>query len=161
MNTNLNHIDDIRFPVLVALVARTWRKTVDKRLQDFDLSEATWLPLVYLSRLDAPVRQKELAAMLSLDSSSLVRVLNNLEALGLIQRTPEAGDKRAKATVITEQGRAVVNNLESLSKSLEDEVKANLQAADFQVAKQVLLDIFHALDGIQATAAQDDNHAND
>ena len=60
-------------------MARTWRKTVDSRLKQYDLTEATWLPLVYLSRLDKPVRQKELAAMLSLDSSAIVRVLNNLE----------------------------------------------------------------------------------
>ncbi|MEI1681804.1 hypothetical protein V8P49_11330 [Acinetobacter baumannii] len=79
MPTPYKNLDELRFATLVALVARTWRKTIDSRLEEYELTEATWLPLVYLSRLEKPVRQKDLASMLSLDSSSVVRVLNNLE----------------------------------------------------------------------------------
>lgn len=144
--TNLNsNTDQLRFASLVALVSRTWRKTIDNRLKEYELTEATWLPLVYLSRLDKPIRQKDLASMLSLDSSSVVRVLNNLEKLGFIQRPPEENDRRAKATIITQKGKDIIEHLEGISIALESEIKATLDPDDFNMAYQVLQNIYHIL----------------
>ena len=69
---------------------------MDRRLQPFGLTEATWLPLIYLARATAPMRQKDLAAALALDGSSVVRLLDALEASGQIERREESGDRRAK-----------------------------------------------------------------
>ncbi|MBN3859273.1 MarR family transcriptional regulator [Neisseriaceae bacterium PsAf] len=148
MNSDNKQIGDFRFPNLVALVSRTWRKTLDNRLQDYNLTEATWLPLVYLARLDGPIRQKELASMLSLDDSSVVRILNNLEKLNLIKRTIEEKDRRAKAIIITNKGREITTTLENISKSLEHEIRKNLNPEDFETSKQVLLEIYQILNSI-------------
>lgn len=155
MATSDISLHELRFPNIVALVSRTWRKTIDSRLQQFDLTEATWLPLLYLSRLDKPVRQKELAAMLSLDSSSVVRVLNNLENFELIQRTPEPDDRRAKATVITEKGLIVIQQVESISKQLEQEIRMALNPDDFKVARSVLENLYEILIQIDAVKSED------
>jgi MarR family transcriptional regulator for hemolysin len=64
------------FASLVARAARQWRRTVDRRLQPFGLTEATLLPLIYLARAPVPMRQKDLAAALALDGSSVVRALH-------------------------------------------------------------------------------------
>ncbi len=146
MNSPYKNLDELRFATLVALVARTWRKTIDSRLEEYELTEATWLPLVYLSRLEKPVRQKDLASMLSLDSSSVVRVLNNLEKLGFIQRTPEENDRRAKSTIITQKGKEIIKHLEGISTALENEIKASLDPNDFKVAREVLQSLYHILD---------------
>ena len=74
------------FGSLVARAARQWRRAADLRLQPFALTEATWLPLVHIARAPQSPRQKDLAASMSLDGSSVVRLLDNLEAAGLIQR---------------------------------------------------------------------------
>src|SRR5579871_1146066 len=84
------------FGSLVARAARQWRREVDRRLQPFGLTEATWLPLIYLARAKAPMRQKDLAAALTLDGSSVVRLLDALEASRLIERREEGADRRAK-----------------------------------------------------------------
>lgn len=146
MPTPYKNLDELRFATLVALVARTWRKTIDSRLEEYELTEATWLPLVYLSRLEKPVRQKDLASMLSLDSSSVVRVLNNLEKLGLIQRTPEENDRRAKSTIITQKGKKIIEHLEGISTALEKEIKASIDPNDFKVTREVLQSLYHILD---------------
>ena len=36
----------VRLGSLVGMAARQWRRAVDQRLQPFDLTDATWLPLV-------------------------------------------------------------------------------------------------------------------
>src|SRR5215471_8375318 len=89
------------FGSLVARAARQWRRAVDRRLQPFGLTEATWLPLIYLSRVPAPMRQKDLAAALGLDGSSVVRLLDALEASGHIERREAGTDRRAKTITLT------------------------------------------------------------
>ena len=77
---------------------------MDRQLQPFGLTEATWLPLIYLARASAPMRQKDLAAALTLDGSSVVRLLDALAASRLIERSEENGDRRAKIITITTRG---------------------------------------------------------
>ena len=64
------------FGTLLSRAYRTWRRAADLRLQPYDLTEATWLPLVHIARAPAPPRQKDLAASMSLDGSSVVRLLD-------------------------------------------------------------------------------------
>src|SRR4030081_579381 len=80
------------FASLVARAARQWRRAVDRRLQPFGLTEAMWLPLIHLARASVPMRQKDLAASLVLDGSSVVRLLDALETAGLIRRPAEGDD---------------------------------------------------------------------
>ena len=96
------------FAPLVARAARQWRRAVDRRLQPFGLTEATWLPLIYLARASAPMRQKDLAAALTLDGSSVVRLLDALEASELVERRGEDGDRRARIIVPTRRGLSIV-----------------------------------------------------
>jgi MarR family transcriptional regulator for hemolysin len=57
------------FASLIARAGRQWRRAVDRRLQPFGLTEATWLPLIHLARAPVPMRQKDLAASLVLDGA--------------------------------------------------------------------------------------------
>ena len=57
------------FGSLLSRAARQWRRAADVGLKPFDLTEATWLPLVHIARAPMPPRQKDLAASMSLDGS--------------------------------------------------------------------------------------------
>lgn len=128
----------LRFGGLLGLSARQWRRAVDARLESYDLSEATWVPLLHLARSDAPMRQRDLAQALSLDSSSVVRILKQLEAMGLIERGEDDADRRAKALVVTAAGRALAGKLESISECLQREVLSGLPAEDLAVARRTM-----------------------
>lgn len=130
-----------RFGTMIGLAGRQWRRAVDLRLQSFDLTEATWMPLVQLARADGPMRQKDLAAALSLDSSSVVRVLRNLETAGLIARDENEADRRAKAIVITRAGRKRAQQVVRVSKQLEQDLLAGVAPADLAAARRVLAHI--------------------
>ena len=92
---------------------RQWRRVVDRLLRPLGLTEATWLPLTHLERATAPMRQKDLAASLGLDSSSVVRLLDGLETAGLIVRAGHV-DRRAKTIDITPKGLEVVQQVKAL-----------------------------------------------
>ena len=126
-----------RLAPLVANVAREWRRAVDARLQVYGLTEATWLPLLRIARSEAPMRQNELAASLSLDGSSVVRLLDALENSGLVERCEDRADRRAKSLVLTPRGRRTVDQVERVSQDIRDLVLG--EVADDDLARSLRL----------------------
>jgi MarR family transcriptional regulator, transcriptional regulator for hemolysin len=126
------------FAPLVARAARQWRRAVDRRLQPFGLTEATWLPLIYLARASAPMRQKDLAAALTLDGSSVVRLLDALEASELVERRGEDGDRRARIIVPTTRGLSIVEQVEAVSREVRNATLSGLSANELEVSTRVL-----------------------
>jgi MarR family transcriptional regulator for hemolysin len=127
-----------RFAPLVANVAREWRRAVDARLQVYGLTEATWLPLLRIARSEAPMRQNELAASLSLDGSSVVRLLDALENSGLVERCEDRADRRAKSLVLTPRGRRTVDQVERVSQDIRDLVLGEAPDEDLARALRLL-----------------------
>ncbi len=126
------------FASLIARAARQWRRAVDRRLQPFGLTEATWLPLIHLARAPAPVRQKDLAASLVLDGSSVVRLLDALEAAGLIERREESADRRAKIITVTRAGLSIIDQVEAASRDVRDATLVGLSHDEIESATRAL-----------------------
>jgi len=127
-----------RFGWILSQTARAWRRAVDRRLQPFGLTEATWLPLVRVARSEKPMRQKDLAASLSLDGSSVVRLLDNLEKAALIERREDGSDRRAKAIVLTRQGRAIVERVEKVAREVREQTLGGFAPQEVETAMHVL-----------------------
>jgi MarR family transcriptional regulator for hemolysin len=127
-----------RFAPLVAHVSREWRRAVDGRLQVYGLTEATWLPLLRIARSEAPMRQNELAASLSLDGSSVVRLLDALESSGLVERSEDPADRRAKSLALTPRGRRTVDQVERVSQDIRNVVLGEVSDEDLTRSLRLL-----------------------
>jgi MarR family transcriptional regulator for hemolysin len=125
------------FGALLSRTYRQWRRAADLKLQPNDLTEATWLPLVRISRAPTPPRQKDLAASLFVDNSSVVRLLDNLEAAGLVERQ-EGEDRRAKIIVLTPRGRAIADKVETVARKVRSDALAGLSDKDIETTIRVL-----------------------
>lgn len=125
------------FGALLGQTARSWRRAVDRGLQPFGLTEATWLPLVHLARTPEPMRQKQIAAVLNLDGSAVVRLLDTLQAAGLIERR-EDSDRRAKAITLTPAGQRIADKAEAAARQVRDGALAGLSEEDLATAARVL-----------------------
>jgi MarR family transcriptional regulator, transcriptional regulator for hemolysin len=126
------------FGGLIARAARQWRRAVDRRLQPFGLTEATWLPLIHLARAPGPMRQKDLAASLVLDGSSVVRLLDALEASGLIERRGENTDRRAKTITLTSRGLSIIDQVEAASQAVRNATLIGLSSEQIDIATEAL-----------------------
>jgi MarR family transcriptional regulator, transcriptional regulator for hemolysin len=126
------------FASLITQVGRQWRRSVDHRLRQFGLTEATWLPLVHIARAPGPMRQKDLAASLVLDSSSVVRLLDALETQGLIERREENADRRAKTIALTPRALSIIDQVESASREVRNATLTGLSTDDIASATRVL-----------------------
>jgi MarR family transcriptional regulator, transcriptional regulator for hemolysin len=111
---------------------------MDGRLQAYGLTEATWLPLLRIARSEAPMRQNELAASLSLDGSSVVRLLDALENSGLVERCEDMADRRAKSLVLTPRGRRTVDQVERVSQDIRDLVLGEVSDEDLMQSLRLL-----------------------
>jgi MarR family transcriptional regulator for hemolysin len=144
--------DKAAFGALLSRAYRQWRRAADLRLQPFDLTEATWLPLIRIARAPAPPRQKDLAASLFVDNSSVVRLLDSLEAAGLVERR-EGEDRRAKIIVLTPRGRAIADKVETVARKVRTDALAGLSDRDIEGAIRVLEHVCRALDPAERDAA--------
>jgi len=131
---------------LIGQAGRQWRRSVNRRLDPFGLTEATWLPLLHLARARSPMRQKDLARSLSVDSSSVVRILDSLEEAGLVERKEEETDRRAKILHLTRRGKETVRKVEAVARDVRNEALAGISEEDLATAFRVLRQISAKLD---------------
>ncbi len=136
---------------LVGQVSRLWRRTLDRRLQPFGLSQASWRPLLFLARTAQPMYQKDLARALLVDSSSVVRVLDALQKNGYIERREGQIDRRAKRILLTRQGRAVVEQLEQVATQVREQALGDVSAQELATTLRVMEKIRGALESTPDT----------
>jgi MarR family transcriptional regulator for hemolysin len=117
----------------LVLLARLYRRELDAALRPHGLSEANTLPLRYLARVGTGVRQGALAQALDLEGPSLIRVLDQLEELGYIERLDHPEDRRAKIIALTAAGVALNRTLKVDLAKLRKRLFRDIDQADLEV----------------------------
>ena len=135
----------IDFGFRVSRISRRLRAAVDAELRQHGLTEATWRPLAYVGRLGDGVRQKELATALAIEGPSLVRLLDNLERRGLIERREDESDRRARGIHLTIAGRALATRVGRISNEILRRLLGKVSAADLDACHRVLSSVETAL----------------
>lgn len=139
-----------RFGLLIGSVYRQWRKKVDESFKDQGLTDATRMPLVVLFTHGEAMLQKDLAQALSLDSSSLVRVLSQLRDAQLVQWSCDPKDRRTKRIALTPQGEQVASQILRKSLDIEKAILADLTEQELEITRRALHKIalsFECIDG--------------
>ena len=136
-----------RFGRLVGAVYRKWRRSVDQHFKEMGLTDATRAPLLalYESRVPA-VRQKDLAESLSLEKSSLVRILSQLREMGLVEWETAEEDRRAKSIRLTLQGRRLAARIVAKSMEIEASMLDGLTADELRITRHALEKIARRFD---------------
>jgi MarR family transcriptional regulator for hemolysin len=119
--------------------SRAYRAAADKVAADFGLSQATGLPVLVISRFGADgVRPGVLAEMLSLEPSSLVRIVDQLIGNGLVARHEDAQDRRAKILRLTDEGQKTAGLMEQALTPFRRKLFGDFAEADVQACLRVL-----------------------
>lgn len=132
-------VQDMRsaFAATLGKASRQWRYLVDSRLKAFGLTEATWRPLLHVSKFASAPRQKDLAESLGIEGPSLVRLLDALERDGFIVRRGTA-DRRTKAIHLTPRGERLGRKIDTVVAGVREEVLAGISDAELGAAFLVL-----------------------
>lgn len=119
-------------------MGRSWRHLADAALAELGVSNSTSWCLVYLDRMGPNVRQTDLAHAVGVTQPSLVALLNQLEAAGLIGRSPDPDDGRAKQLRLTPEGRARLARIEERLIPLRRNLLADISDAEIDAVLAVL-----------------------
>ena len=119
-------------------LARIYRREVDKALAEHGLSEARALPVLHIARLGEGMRQGVLAEELGVEGPSLVRILDQLCAAGLVERRSDPADRRARTLHLTDEGRALAAVVETALDGFRANFLAGVSDADLSATLRVL-----------------------
>ena len=112
--------------IIINRTSRTWRTKLDERLSHLGLTQARWLVLMHLSRMNGKALQKDLAVSVGVEGPTLVRVLDGLERMGLVERVGVEGDRRA------------INDILNIGTKLRVEALTGISDADLEVFYRVM-----------------------
>lgn len=127
-----------RFTKQLYLTSRSWRKAIDLSLVEHGISEACAAPLLWLSRLGGGIRQNALAEHIGIESPSLVRLLDQLEAMNMVVRRDDPTDRRAKAVWLTDEGCAMASRLEAVLDRERHNALFDISTEELETAMRVL-----------------------
>ena len=105
--------DDGRRDVLFLLhdVARLIRYEADRRAATHGMTRAQWVILIWLERQPG-LSQKELAELLEVEPITVARLIDRLEARGMVERRPDARDRRVWRLHLLPAARPVLGEIE-------------------------------------------------
>ncbi|MEO7217854.1 MAG: MarR family transcriptional regulator [Gemmatimonadaceae bacterium] len=112
------------------------RRCYDQELSEFGLSRALAAPLVRIWEHDG-LRQNALAGMLDVEGPTVVSLLDQLSAIGLVVRRPDPTDQRARTLHVTPAGAALAQRIGPLVERLRQRLLAGVSDADLQTALRV------------------------
>src|SRR3546814_12003000 len=107
--------DQHRFGMQLAQLSRSWRAELDRRLAGLGLSQARWLVLLHLARFSELPTQRELAPSVGVEGPTLARLLDSLEAPGLVSRQAGAEGRRGKKRPLRQVAPPLITQHEAIS----------------------------------------------
>jgi MarR family transcriptional regulator for hemolysin len=119
-------------------LARRWRQAADDTLSEVGLSDANGWVLIHVSRAEEGIHQGVLADLVDISGASLVRRLDQLEAAGLVERAPDASDRRANYVKLTPEGRRLAAQIERAFAGLREDLMATIANDELAAANTML-----------------------
>jgi DNA-binding MarR family transcriptional regulator len=110
------------------LFFRLWRASHTRTAEAFESVGLTPALFALLNVLGARegAMQQEIGAEMGIDRSTMVVLIDELEAKHLAKRRPHPADRRAREVAVTAKGRQVLQRARSMSLQVEDEVLRGL-----------------------------------
>jgi len=137
---------------LSGLLGYAVRRAQIRVFQDFAASMAEvgltpgQLGALLLIEANRGLSQSQLGAALGIDRSSVVPLLDRLQAQGLIRRTARASDRRTHALELGDAGAALMRRILPVLEAHERRIASNLSASERRVL-MALLDRLAVADG--------------
>ena len=130
--TTSSSTDDAVSEFAGQLLFRLWRVShtrTAEALESLGLTTALFALLNVLGTREGAIQQ-ELGSAMGVDPSTMVSLIDQLEAAGLAERRPRPTDRRAREVAITPKGRRMLKQARELALQVEDDVLRGLSEAE-------------------------------
>jgi MarR family transcriptional regulator, transcriptional regulator for hemolysin len=133
---------DLKRQLIAQLVesSRLLRNYIDNRAKGHGSTRAQWIVLFRLRQQEG-LSQVDLADVLELQPISLVRLLDRLVEHGLLERRPDPKDRRANRLFLTQRGRQLVDDLDSLRDAIASDVLRDIPSDAIKTCLDTLVEL--------------------
>jgi DNA-binding MarR family transcriptional regulator len=100
------------------------------------------------------VSQARLAELAEVDAMAMVRILDRMEADGLLERRPDPADRRARCLYLTAKAKPILGEIWRLSDETREELFAGVGKADRELFMSVLERIHDNLSTLEGKASE-------
>jgi MarR family transcriptional regulator, transcriptional regulator for hemolysin len=104
-----DHRRDLLF--LLHDVARLLRTDADKRARAHGMTRAQWVMLIWLDKMPG-LSQKEVAELLEVEPITVARLVDRLEARGMVERRADSADRRIRRLHLLPAARPVLAEID-------------------------------------------------
>ncbi|NIY71607.1 MarR family transcriptional regulator [Marivivens donghaensis] len=133
-------------PIILHEAYTLMKRRFEKEARPQNLTMNQWRALGMLKRF-GPIRQVELCAALQASPMTISDLADRMETAGLISRTNDPDDSRAKVLELTEAGKTKSELMKAISEGVFEEVFEGVSAEDLAVMERALTRIIQNLGG--------------
>ncbi|MGA7712742.1 MAG: MarR family transcriptional regulator [Rhizomicrobium sp.] len=119
-------------------VARLMRTRFDQRARAYGMTRAQWVILVRLQRQPG-LSQNELASICEVEPITVARLVDRLEANGLVKRCADPTDRRVRRLKLLPAAEPILAEIGRYREQFRDEITENMQPLEWAAALDVLL----------------------
>ncbi|MFM7223482.1 MAG: MarR family winged helix-turn-helix transcriptional regulator [Bacteroidota bacterium] len=123
-------------------IARRLQKNFKQ--EGIEITIEQWSVLYHLWKKDG-ISQQELCTASFRDKPSITRLVDNLEKLKLVKRTPSPTDRRSNLIVLTDNAKKLQEHTMEIASRTLNEALNGVSAADVERAKTVLQQVYDNL----------------
>ena len=121
-------------------VARLLRKRFEQKARGLGLTRAQWQVLAHLAHREG-IHQGALAEILEIEPITLVRILDRLQAAGLVERRAHPKDRRCWQLYLTPKAHPLLVEIRALGAETREEALAGISDEDRERLVGTLLDM--------------------
>ena len=136
----------ITFGFLLHDTARLLRRDFERRSKNTGFTRSQWALLATLARNEG-CNQATLADLLEIEPITLVRLLDKLEAAGLVERRPDPTDRRVRRLFLTEATGPLLEQLQALGAQTREAALAGLAEDERRQLTDLLMKVRCNLSG--------------
>lgn len=125
------------FTYRIILIARRYRAMLDEQLRPLGYGTARMEALSTIARSAEPSAQIAIAKRIGIEGPTLTRMLDTLEADGLVVRRQDPTDRRTKLIELTEEGEKALEEIMRVAHSFRTTVLKTLSDEDLDQVNEV------------------------
>jgi DNA-binding MarR family transcriptional regulator len=126
-----------QFGFLLAEISRRYVQLFEQLAQGTGLTLTTCRALAYLERHEG-ISRSRLAGLAAIEPMALVRLLDRLQAEGLVRRERDPDDRRAHRLLLEASAQPVLRQIRELSRRARERTFAGVDAQERELFMRVL-----------------------
>ena len=141
--------DDPRRQIALRLtvLARFLRNDFDRHVHDAGLTRSQW-SLIAVASSHPGSSQRQIAEIMEMSEASTGRLIDRLEADGVLERRELEGDRRARAVFLTEAANPLLETMSAMALAREEHWFRGMSDGDLQQLSDLLAKLYNNINSV-------------